>query len=115
MVLFSITNIFQIKRFDSISFTNVKFKQLWEKNLFQKLNLVHKWSNLNRNEEIDSESPINSFDFDSGCDELCTVGDDGYINFIRMYQTNSNISLSLSMLRLFKTYHGYYYEYVVPN
>jgi len=64
------------------------------------LNLVHKWSNLNRNEEIDSESPINSFDFDSGCDELCTVGDDGYINFIRMYQTNSNISLSLNYKEL---------------
>lgn len=36
------------------------------------------------------ECIINNFDFDTGCDELCCVGDDGSINFISTYQSNSN-------------------------
>jgi len=60
----------------------------------QNLSLVHKWTDLNLIEETSmknkGECIINNFDFDTGCDELCCVGDDGSINFISTYQSNSN-------------------------
>ncbi len=50
------------------------------------LEVIRKWSELSLVEEVQkkdvNESMINNFDFDSGCDELCCVGDDGQINFI---------------------------------
>jgi hypothetical protein len=55
------------------------------------LDLVRKWSGLALIEEVtaraDTDSIINNFDFDAGCDELCCVGDDGTINFISLYET----------------------------
>ncbi len=57
------------------------------------MNLVNKWSNLNFPNEIsrnENELIINNFDFDSGCDELCCVGDDGCIHFIRLYQSSAS-------------------------
>jgi hypothetical protein len=37
-----------------------------------------------------NEAIINNFDFDAGCEELCLVGDDGYINFIRINQPQND-------------------------
>lgn len=66
--------------------------------LNDKLDLISKWSDLNLIEETqtrsENESIINNFDFDSGCDELCCVGDDGSINFINLYQSGNNKPVS---------------------
>lgn len=63
-----------------------------------KLELVRKWSDLNLIEETEvrqeNESIINNFDFDSGCDELCCVGDDGSINFISLHQSGNTNTVS---------------------
>ncbi len=62
------------------------------------LEVVRKWSELNLVEEVQSrsenESIINNFDFDSGCDELCCVGDDGQINFISLNNPTANKAIS---------------------
>lgn len=60
----------------------------------QSLDLVRKWTGLNLIEEVhkgsETDSIINNFDFDSGCDELCCVDDDGTINFIGLYESKGN-------------------------
>lgn len=60
----------------------------------QSLDLVRKWTGLNLIEEVktrsETDSIINNFDFDSGCDELCCVGDDGTINFINLYESKGD-------------------------
>jgi len=62
------------------------------------LEVVRKWSELNLVEEVQSrsenESIINNFDFDSGCDELCCVGDDGQINFISLSNPTGKKAIS---------------------
>ena len=74
--------------------------------------LKYKWSKFNSSTNV-KETIINSFDFDSGCEELCFVGDDGYINLIRVshLQNNSITSLGksfslakfISLLKIFFT------------
>lgn len=63
--------------------------------LNEKLDLVRKWSGMNLIEEAQArnknETIINNFDFDSGCNELCCVGDDGSINFISLNESNNQI------------------------
>ena len=59
---------------------------------------MRKWSDLNLIEETEvrqeNESIINNFDFDSGCGELCCVGDDGSINFISLHQSGNTNTVS---------------------
>lgn len=59
--------------------------------------MQYKWSKSNV-QLNNSDTIINNFDFDSGCEELCTVGDDGSINFIRLYEPKNDSITSISMI-----------------
>ena len=39
---------------------------------------------------------INNFDYEKGCDEICTVDENGKISFIRLYHPNADSLVSFS-------------------
>ncbi|CAF0775441.1 unnamed protein product [Brachionus calyciflorus] len=56
----------------------------------QKLSLITKWSSAESHTE--NLNFINSFDFNSDCDELCYVTENGTINFIRLHSQTNNVN-----------------------